>query len=275
VADDTIALGRWRFARESPGYTLAFAAVVCIVCALLVAIAAVSLQPAQEAKQQHYVQKNVLIAAGLLAPGVDISAAELRRVFAERIELRLVDLANGTLVPPEVMDAAGFDPRRARSDPALSQPAPANRAGVMRLPRYALVYVLKQGGALDQLVLAIDGLGMWGTVYGFIALDADATTVRGLTFHEQKETPGLGGEIGNPAWQALWRGRRIFDDKWQPQLTVIKGPAGAPAQDPLRVDGLSGSTVTSNAVTHLVHFWFSPAGYGPLLANLRSGKVQP
>ncbi len=49
---------------------------------------------------------------------------------------------------------------------------------------------------------------MWGMLAGFIALDRDGNTVRGLTFYEQKETPGLGGEISNPKWQALWRGRK-------------------------------------------------------------------
>jgi Na+-transporting NADH:ubiquinone oxidoreductase subunit C len=124
-------------------------------------------------------------------------------------------------------------------------------------------------------VLPIEGVGMWGTLYGLLALDRDGNTVRGLTFYEQKETPGLGGEISNPKWQALWQGRRAFDDKWEPQLVVIKGQAGPPAKDPHRVDGLSGATITSNAVSRLMTFWMSNEGYGPFLRKFREGAVQP
>jgi len=113
---------------------------------------------------------------------------------------------------------------------------------------------------------------MWGTVYGFLAVDKDGTTVRGLTFYDQKETPGLGGEIGNPKWQALWQGRKAFDENWNPKLTVIKGPAGTPADDPHRVDGLSGATITSNGVSRLMAFWLSKEGFGPYLRKLREGQ---
>ncbi len=112
---------------------------------------------------------------------------------------------------------------------------------------------------------------MWGTVYGFLALDRDGNTVRGLTFYEQKETPGLGGEIANPKWQALWVGRKAYDAGGAPQLAVIKGQAGPPAEDPYHVDGLSGATITSNGITRLVRFWLSDQGYAPYLKTLRNG----
>jgi len=126
-------------------------------------------------------------------------------------------------------------------------------------------------GRPEQFVLPIEGLGMWGTMYGFLAIDNDANTVRGLTFYEQKETPGLGGEIANPKWQALWIGRKAYGEDWIPQLSVIKGQAGPPAQDPHHVDGLSGATITSNGVSRVVRFWLGDDGYAPYLKNLRSG----
>ena len=73
---------------------------------------------------------------------------------------------------------------------------------------------------------------MWGAVYGFLALEPDGNTVRGLTYYDQKETPGLGGEIGNPKWQALWNGRKVYNENWEPQLAVIKGEAGPPEPGP-------------------------------------------
>lgn len=126
-----------------------------------------------------------------------------------------------------------------------------------------------KGGQVEQVVIAIEGLGMWGTVYGFLAIDRDGITVRGLTYYDQKETPGLGGEIGNPAWQALWKGRQAYDSAGLPAIAVIKGQAGPPDKDPFRVDGMSGATITSNAITRLTRFWLSDDGYGKFLKRFR------
>lgn len=258
--------------RDSTAYTIGFAAAVCVVCALLVATAAVVLAPRQAVNQALYVQKNVLLAAGLVKPDDPLSAAELRALYARRIRPRLVDLERGELLPADRIDPATYDQRRARNDPAASRAAPANRAGIARVPTYALAYFVMDDARVDQIVLSVEGLGMWGTIYGFVALDTDANTVRGLTYYDQKETPGLGGEIGNPNWQALWRGRKAFDDRWEARITVIKGTAGPPATDPLHVDGLSGATVTSTAITRLMQFWLGDAGYGRWLHNFRAGR---
>jgi Na+-transporting NADH:ubiquinone oxidoreductase subunit C len=222
---------------DSTRYTVLFATAVSIVCALLVAAAAVGLRERQEVNAQLYKQKNVLLAASLVKPGQNISAAEVQKIFDHRIIVRAVELRTGQLVPADKFDVKGYDQRKARSDPALSRPAPHNDA----------------------------------QVYGFLALDRDGNTVRGLTFYEQKETPGLGGEISNPKWQALWVGRKAYDANWAPQLAVIKGQAGPPDRDPHRVDGLSGATITSNGITRVVRFWLSNDGYAPYLKNLKSG----
>jgi Na+-transporting NADH:ubiquinone oxidoreductase subunit C len=256
---------------DSTRYTIVFATIVCVVCALLVSVAAVSLQPRQAANARLYMEKNVLLAAGLAQPGADLSESELRAIFDKSIRARLVDFATGKLVPEDKIDARSYDQRKARNDPNASRVAPPNNAGIGRMPNYGIVYFVMKDNAVDQLVIAVEGLGMWGTIYGFVSLAPDGNTVRGLTYYDQKETPGLGGEIGNPKWQALWRGRKGFDDQWNARITVIRGEAGPPDQDPLRVDGLSGATVTSNAITRLMQFWLSDKGYGKFLKDFREG----
>jgi Na+-transporting NADH:ubiquinone oxidoreductase subunit C len=257
---------------ESTRYTVLFATAVSVVCALLVATAAVGLRERQEVNAQLYKQKNVLLAAGLIQPGESVSRDEVLAIFDKRIRVRGVDLQTGRLLPAGEFDAVAFDQRKARNDPAQSRAAPPNDAQVARLPLRGLVYqVLGGDGKVEQLVLPIEGMGMWGTVYGFLSIDRDGNTVRGLTFYEQKETPGLGGEISNPQWQALWVGRKAFDANWVPQLAVIKGPAGPPDKAPHHVDGLSGATITSNGITRVVRFWLSDDGYGPFLKTLRNG----
>ena len=258
---------------DSTKYTVIFATVVCVVCALLVSVAAVSLQPRQAANARLYMEKNVLVAAGLVDPGQDVSERELAKIFETSIKARLVDLQTGELVPADKVDARGYDQRKARSDPGASRVAPANNAGIGRVPNQGIVYFVMKDQKVDQIVIAVEGLGMWGTIYGFASLAPDGNTVRGLTYYDQKETPGLGGEISNPKWLALWRGRKGFDDQWNAKITVIKGTAGAPESDPLRVDGLSGATVTSNAVTRLMQFWLSYNGYGKFLKRFREGAL--
>jgi Na+-transporting NADH:ubiquinone oxidoreductase subunit C len=258
---------------DSTRYTVVFATIVCVVCALLVSVAAVSLQPRQAANARLYMEKNVLLAAGLAEPGVDLSERDVQAIFQKSIKARLVDFESGTLVPEDKASARNYDQRKARNDPGASRVAPPNNAGIGRIANYGIVYFVMKDNAVDQVVIAVEGLGMWGTIYGFLSLAPDGNTVRGLTYYDQKETPGLGGEIGNPKWQALWRGRKGYDDQWNARITVIKGEAGPPEQDPLRVDGLSGATVTSNAITRLMQFWLSDNGYGKFLKRFREGAV--
>lgn len=256
---------------NSVRYTIVFATVVCVVCAALIALAAVLTQPGQTANALLYKEKNVLLAAGLIEPGADVTTAQVEAIFRQSIQARLVNLATGELLPEAGTDARRYNQRIARDDPATSRAAPANNAGVRRLPHQGIVYLIRKGDALDQIVIAIEGLGMWGQIYGFMSMDPDGSTIRGLTYYDQRETPGLGGEIANPSWQALWRGRKAYDAQWNPAIQVIKGQAGPPATDPLHVDGLSGSTVTSKAITQLVRFWLGEQGYGKFLKRTREG----
>jgi Na+-transporting NADH:ubiquinone oxidoreductase subunit C len=258
---------------DGTAYTFAFATAVCVVCALLIAVSAVGLHERQEANAVRYRQENVLIAAGLSAPGESFSDAALKERFDANFKVRLVNLATGEYAPAGKLDPATYDQRKARNDPAQSRAAPPNPALVSRLPVYGVAYVVEKGGHVDQVVLPVEGMGMWGTLYGFIAIDRDGNTIRGLTFYDQKETPGLGGEIGNPRWQALWQGRRMYDANWEPGLTVIKGHAGTPDADPLRIDGLSGATITSVGVSRLMRFWMSQDGWAPFLRRVREGKA--
>ncbi len=258
---------------DSTRYTILFATAVCLVCALLVAASAVGLRERQETNALLYRQKNVLLAANLVQPGQDLSRSELLRIFDASIKVRLVDLQTGQLLEQGKIDERTYDQRKARNDPQMSRPAPPNASQIPRLPKYGAVYFVTKGDRVEQVVLPIEGVGMWGTLYGFIALDRDGNTIRGLTYYDQKETPGLGGESANPKWQALWHGRKAYDERWEPKITVIKGQAGPPATDPYHVDGLSGATITSNGISRMMAFWFSNDGYGPFLKRFREGAA--
>jgi len=251
----------------SVGYNLGFAAAVCLICAVVVSSAAVVLADRQDRNALLDKQKNVLVALGLATDDESLDAAEVARRF-EAIDQVVIDLATGD--PDEGVDAATFDQRAAAMDPDRSRPAPPNAASVASLPTHALVYEVRDdAGALERVVLPVEGLGLWGMLYGFVALEGDLQTIRGLTFYEHKETPGLGGEVDNPRWKALWPGREAFDEQREPVIRVVKGPAGPVDQAPHAVDGLSGATMTSRGVTNLLQFWLGEEGYGPYLDRLR------
>ncbi|MDA1093199.1 MAG: Na(+)-translocating NADH-quinone reductase subunit C [Acidobacteria bacterium] len=254
----------------SVGYNLGFAAVVCFVCAILVSTSAVSLKDRQALNAALDKQKNVLVAAGLADDGESLGAEEVATRF-EPIGQVVIDLASGDIAAG--VDTDTFDQRAASIDLAQSSAAPDNAASVRRLPNQTLVYEIRDAtGRLEMVVLPIEGLGLWGTLYGFVALEGDLQTIRGLTFYEHKETPGLGGEVDNPRWKALWKGRLAFDDALVPAIKVIKGPAGPASDAPYSVDGLSGATITSRGVTNLLHFWLGPDGFGAYLARIRSDQ---
>jgi Na+-transporting NADH:ubiquinone oxidoreductase subunit C len=248
-------------------YTLVFSGAVCVVCAVLVSTAAVTLRDRQSANAELDRRRNVLVAAGVMQEGQTLPPAEINDRF-EDFEVAAVDLRTGEEDPS--FQIAGYDARRAQGDPQRSQPAPRNEAQVARIPNHMLVYKKRdEKGQLELLVLPVEGLGLWSTMYGYLALGPDLRTVRGLTFYEHGETPGLGGEIDNPRWKSLWPGREVTDEQGRPVIQVVRGAAGPPESDPHRVDGLSGATITGRGVGAALRFWLGEEGFGPYLDRLR------
>lgn len=253
---------------DSTGKTLMVALVLCIVCSVIVSTAAVMLRPAQLANKALDRKQNILAAAGLLREGVSVDEQ-----FAS-IETRVVNLDTGEFA--DDIDADSFDQRKAADDSSLSVALSGDEdlAKISRRENYSLVYLVREGDAIDKIILPVHGYGLWSTLYGFLALEADANTVVGLGFYEHKETPGLGGEVDNPRWKAMWPGKQVYDSSGNVALSVIKGnvnPASSNAK--YEVDGLSGATLTSKGVSNLVHFWLDENGFKPFLEKLRKGGV--
>jgi len=252
---------------HSVRHTVIFTTLLCVAFSVVVSAVAVQLKDRQDENKRLDKIKNVLTVAGLAKPGEDLDAEELNSRFQTSLEAHVIELATGQLV--EGMNPLDFDQRKAAKDPERSKVAPENQAKVRRLPKRALVYSIKEDGQTTGLVLPIEGYGLWSTLYGYLALQSDTKTVRGITYYDHGETPGLGGEVDNPRWKALWAGRKAFDERWEPVLRLKKGSAGSPEDDPHQVDGLSGATITSRGVSNMIQFWLGPDGFGPYLAEIR------
>lgn len=265
--------------KESTARTLLVAFVLCLVCSVFVSGAAVSLKPVQTSNKVLDRKKNILAAAGMYAPG-EHSASEIEESFG-RFTVKMVDLDTGVVLGAEEIASAGLNPDlydqiRAAKDPALSRALPADEdiAGIKRRENIAQVYVLEDEGRPQKIVLPVRGYGLWSTLYGFLVLEGDANTVVGLAYYDQKETPGLGGEVDNPKWKAIWSGKKIYDDSGKVAIDVLKGSVEQGHPHALyQVDGLSGATLTSNGVEHMLHFWMGDKGFRPFLDKIRGGQA--
>jgi len=276
--DKVLALGN-----DSLEKTIAIAVALCLVCAVLVSFSAVALKSLQVHNKELDMKKNILDVAGLLQEGGNIDAD-----FAERIEAKIVNLETGDYV--EDMNVAEYDQRKAAKDPALSVAIPKDKdiAHIRVKAKFAKVYLVKDSGAIKSIILPVNGYGLWSTLYGFLSLDADGQTVQSINFYDQQETPGLGGEVVNPKWRELWKGKKVYAETDQPSLEkglIESAEMGEPALSLIKgvvdntkpgsqyqVDGLAGASLTSTGVTNLVKYWMSKEGFAPYLAKARTVK---
>ena len=252
--------------QESVGKTFAVAGTLAVICAIFVSAAAVGLRPIQEANKSLDVKKNILLAASLLKDDTDIEAT-----YKKYVTPRLVDIKTGSY--DDSLDTTTYDQVKASKDPAKSMVIASSDdiANIKRMAKVALVYEVKKDGKLDQIVLPFHGKGLWSTMYGFLAIAPDTKTVRGLTYYQHGETPGLGGEVDNPKWKALWPNKKLFDDNWNVAVRVIKGHVSESSpRAQFEVDGLSGATLTTNGIDAMIRFWVGPNGFGKYLSNIRA-----
>jgi Na+-transporting NADH:ubiquinone oxidoreductase subunit C len=262
--------------KDSLQSTIIVASALCLVCSIVVSTAAVALKDRQKANKLNERNRNVLSAAGMYKPG-EQTVKDVQTLF-EQFEVKLVDLETGNYLSAADMDTLGidiatYDQRKASKIDELSIKIPNKEdiAVIKRRAKYAAVYVLEQAGEVKSIVLPVKGYGLWSVLYGFLAIEADGNTVSGLTFYEHAETPGLGGEVDNPKWKALWPGKQIVDDNGEVALTVVKGKVIG--ESDYEIDGLSGATLTSKGVANLIEYWMGDKAFGSYLAKLRSGEV--
>ncbi|ALU44316.1 Na(+)-translocating NADH-quinone reductase subunit C [Pseudoalteromonas rubra] len=242
---------------ESIGKTLGVVVGLCLVCAVVVSFAAVQLRPLQQANKIEDVQRNILAAAGVE------NVENVSETYNQVIDARVVDMKTGEFVDT---DPNSFDFTMTKFDAARSIALPKAKdvAGVQRMTTESPVYLAKNSnGKFESVILPIQGYGLWGIMYGFVALDLDGETIQAIKFYQHTETAGLGGEIQNPTWTATWQGKKL-------PIDVVKGTAGS---DVHKVDGLSGATLTSNGVENTFTFWTGDDAFGPFLAKVREGAL--
>ncbi len=231
---------------------------VCFVCSILVSTAAVALKPRQDTNKRLEKRKNVLIAGDLLK---EKDNANVETLFTEKIQPVIVELKTGEQLPEDKMtkelNPENYDIQKISKAAAFSQVVPTSedKAGLKRIPTHMLLYLVKEGEKISQIIFPVYGQGLWSTMYGFLAIDRDLKTIRGFTIYEHGETPGLGGEVDNPRWKDSWKGKAAFDDDGQLKLEVLAKGRAAPGSTS-EIDALSGATLTTVGVDNMIKFWF-------------------
>jgi Na+-transporting NADH:ubiquinone oxidoreductase subunit C len=251
---------------DSIAKTLIVALLVALFGSVLVSGSAVLLRPRIEANLEGERQRNLLEIVQRL-PGIE---QLFDRVEGAAVEAFVVDLATGEIdrsMRPENLDA-----RAAAQDIARSVAIPPDRdiAGIRRVSKYEVVYLVRADGELRLIVLPVRGKGFASTLYGFLGLAGDANTVVGLSFYDHAETPGLGAQVDSPQWRERWQGKKIRDPDGQMRIGVARSAlASTDPNLPYQVDGLTGATFTSQGVNNLVRFWLGDDGFGPFLNRIR------
>ena len=221
----------------------------------MVSGAAVGLRSLQQTNAELDKKTNILTAAGLLGQ----ANGDIAGTFDSFVEERYVDLATGEFVDAP---AANYDMYKAAKEPGLSSKVEGSNVGFQRRANVASVYLVRgDNGGVSRVILPVHGSGLWDLMYGFLAVDADGHTVKELIYYQQKETPGLGGEVQNPAWQAKWDGKQLFKDG----DVAIQVKKNADPASQYAVDALSGATLTSNGVQNTLDYWVGQNGFGPFL----------
>ena len=221
-------------------YSVVFVLIITVFWGFVLSFAATSLREPQQANEQRNIRENILVAVGLMERDEALEPEEINQRYDESVESFLVDY-EGKVIPGATADGVDLEEE-------LENPDPAD----WRLP----VFVVTAGGRASVYAIPVYGKGLWSTLYGYLALEDDLDTVRGMTFYKHGETAGLGAEIDRAWFQNNFVGKRIFDGNALRSIQVVKGKVADvfsnAADHTYAVDGISGASMTGRGVTNLL-----------------------
>jgi Na+-transporting NADH:ubiquinone oxidoreductase subunit C len=263
---DNVVVAAWRrflaAPLESRGKTLLVAIAVSSACALVVTGATVMLRPIQAANRaaEQQMRLEALLAA---IPGMSEILSENADAALSAVVIDLETGRAATDVTPEELGTAMESP-----DNWTALSPEEDVAMIGSRPDIAQVFLLRDGAGIRLAILPVFGAGYNGPIQAMLALHGDMETIAGIAVTDHSETPGLGARIEEEAWQASFAGKRYADESGAMRFSVARGPSASDYE----VDGITGATRTSNAITRIVRFWMGPDGFGPFLDAVRRNE---
>ena len=232
---------------EKSSYIIIYAAVMVLLVALGLSFTHQALSGRQ--KKNVEIDKMQQILRSLK---IEASTDEAETIFNDLIsDAYLIDLDSGL----KRESSAGTLP----TDSAFVVNA-ANREGFP-------VYEAEIDGDI-KYILPMNGKGLWGPIWGYLALDSDASTIYGVDFGHDSETPGLGAEITHEPFRIQFEGKSLFKNEDFKSIAVVK--KGKSVSDRDYVDGISGGTITSQGVGAMLYD--NVGEYKNFLENIRTSK---
>lgn len=210
-------------------YIFTFSAIMVITVAAILSIVAMQLQPMQKKNFERNKKQNILLS-------LNIESSKDNAI--EKYDKYIVDSYVISHKGEKKEDVDAFY---------------VNLAKELEKPVEKRNFPIFVGSVEDskQYIIPVRGKGLWGPIWGYIALKDDYNTIYGTNFSHDSETPGLGAEIANRPFQKQFIGKKIFDENGNfTSVKVIKGEAPADAKH--AVDGISGGTITSKGVDKML-----------------------
>jgi Na+-transporting NADH:ubiquinone oxidoreductase subunit C len=211
-------------------YVFIFAAIVTVTCSILLTSAATLLKSRQQENIALDMRKNIVEVAGIVDEKQELKRAQILKLYDDYIKSNVINLS-GEVVPEK--NATDLNPKKDRD----------------LLP----VYYSQKNDEIIAYIIPISGKGLWSTIYGYLSLEPDAVTVKGITFYQHGETPGLGGEIEKDWFKNNFVGKKIVSPEGKlVSVAVVKGKVEEKISEDEAyhyVDGISGSTLTGNGLT--------------------------
>lgn len=225
--------------KDSTGFTLFFAVAMVVVVGAILASLAFSLQPLQKANAADKKRMDILAALGFTDK--EVTRANAKDVFSENVkEFYLLDY-QGNVTSQDETEVFLVDVKKQHRNTQLTEED-------KKFPLYK--GTAKDGSQL--LVAPVVGKGLWGPIWGYVALQPDMKTIYGATFDHKTETPGLGAEIKTDFFEKNWKGQEF--DYTNPEgkfFRVTKGAGSSSGKS--QVDGITGGTITSVGVEEMVN----------------------
>ncbi|CAL1329480.1 Na(+)-translocating NADH-quinone reductase subunit C [Candidatus Providencia siddallii] len=247
--------------------TLLIVFLLCLVCSIIVTTVSVNLKSKQEEQIKLDVQKNILNVSGLLK--YKMTQKEIKEIYNKYIEKKFLNFKTNKLYTIN-----NFNLKKELNSDKTSIKLSSNEdiAKIHRRANFSEIYLVKNNtGDISQIILPIYGSGLWSIMYAFISINSDGITSNGITFYEHGETPGLGGEVDNQKWKKQWKGKKLFNNNGKIAIKIIPHNT---SNNIYNIDSLSGATLTSNGIQHILDFWLGDKGFGPFLKKVQKGEFK-
>lgn len=241
--------------KQSNTYIVTYATILVVVVAAVLSFAAIKLQPLQQRNADIEKMSSIL---GTIGEGKDADKASDKNAYVIEQYKKYITESYTVNAEGEKTDGDAFK--------ALDN-LPEVFAAKDGMP----VFVATLGDGKTEYVVPMTGTGLWGPVWGYMALNDDCNTVVGAVFSHKGETPGLGAEISTPAFGNQFIDKRIFNKDGEfVSVTLLKG-VGSSAGNPNAVDAISGGTLTSNGVKAMLMNCLGD--YVPFFKKIQAGVI--